>query len=133
MALGGPHPSLSRIAVTGSSGDIRIDANGEYPALEGFVVKAASGDVTLDFSGTWRKSFTAEVGASSGNVTIVVPKDVNVRVVGKPASGSVTAEGFRQEGDDTWVLEPAKQSESTFVVNVRSASGNLTLQTPPAK
>ncbi len=127
VKLSGPHPSLSHVSFVSRSGETSIAANGEYPAIERFDVESASGGVRLDLGGTWKKDFTVRVRTASGNVTLVLPREVGVRVVGAPASGAVSAEGFSRTGGE-WTRRSDKPSDFTLTVEVTLASGDLVLK-----
>lgn len=141
LGLPGPHPSLSRLKLVSASGNVDVSVTGEYPALEAMDVSCASGNVGIDFTGTWRKSFTAGVSVSSGDVTLVLPRNVNVQVVGGTDSGTVSAEGFEKsaptgslklppgvQAGAAWIRPTGKASDPTLTVIAHVSSGNLILK-----
>lgn len=117
LSLAGPHPSLSSFAAT-ATGPSVYALTGEYPALDACRIMSASGDLAVDLAGPWHKDLVVNVTAlGSGSVVLTLPKGINLNIVSKAASGTVSAEGLTPAADG-WTYTAEKPVPYTLGVRL---------------
>lgn len=123
LSLAGPHPSLSSFAAT-SAGPSVYALTGEYPALEQCAIAAVSGDLDVDLAGPWHKNALVRVTAlRPAHVVVTLPKSVNLNVVSKADTASVSAEGLTPAADG-WTYTAEKPVPYTLGVRLVAPAGS---------
>ncbi|WP_419948098.1 hypothetical protein [Candidatus Palauibacter sp.] len=109
---------------SGATGLVAEDlGNARFERMELFGV---IGDVTLDFSGAWRASAEAEVRMALGELVMRVPREIGVRVT-RSGLASLSAEGFRQEGD-AWLSPNWESARVQLEITLAAGLGSVTVE-----
>jgi hypothetical protein len=108
---------------TGAS-SVRLEglANANFERL---VFKGGAGSYTLDFSGELQRDATVDITSGVSSVRLVIPSDMDAKIVVSDGITDVKTEGTWTVNDKTYSLSG---SGPTLTINVDMGVGTLTLE-----
>lgn len=118
--------SLTKLAVTGGTGDISLDVAGAS-SLTRLDVNVGAGRITVDLTGDWQDDLDAEINGGAGAMTVRLPRGTGVRVDVERGVAKVNASGMRIEGDD-YVNDAYGESEVTLRIDIKAGVGEINLE-----
>ena len=93
-------------------------------------LQADAGELHADFVGDWKKDLNASIHGGVGRTILRLPKNTGVRVQVERGIGTLSAEGFRREGDD-YVNSAYGKSPVTLRLKIESSIGSIKLLSEP--
>lgn len=113
------------LTVEMGAGDSKLDlAELELRNLD---VQVGAGDATIDLTGDWKQDVSATIQGGVGEVRVKLPRDLGVRVTVDGGLGSVSAPGFKRDGDD-YVNDATGKSKVTVEVHISGGIGQVYLE-----
>lgn len=124
LTFAGTYPSLVSGVIYLGSGSDHLTLTGSYNASSNLIVNIGTGDDLVVLGSGWHQSLNLTVISEGDTTSMQFPNDVGVYIEIASRSNTVSAEGFRRDGD-AYVNEAYGESDVTLNVNINTTPNEV--------
>jgi hypothetical protein len=96
-------------------------------SLTSLTLQVGAGNADVDLTGDWKHNLTVSIQGGVGQASIQLPQEVGVRANVRGGIGSISAPGFKKDGD-SYVNDAYGKSPVSIDLNVQGGIGQVNLK-----
>jgi hypothetical protein len=113
------------LSVEMGAGNSELNLNGL--SLTRLDVQVGAGNADVDLTGDWKHNLSVSIEGGVGQASISLPQEVGVRANVQGGLGSISAPGFKKDGD-SYVNDAYGKSPVSIELNVQGGIGQVNLK-----